>query len=59
MTKTEKLLREAKTICQEVTNRENVSDALLRVVFMRLDEEVQEAAFDGDDDGLAVGCTVH
>ncbi|WP_322998445.1 hypothetical protein [Castellaniella sp.] len=36
-----------------------VSDDLLRVVFMRLGEEVQEAAFDGEEDGPAVSCTVH
>lgn len=58
-TKTESLLEQARAICQRVTDREDVSDDLLRVVFMRLDEEVQEAAYEADDDGPAVGCTVH
>lgn len=43
MTKTELLLRDALAICQRVTDREDVSDDLLRIVFMRLDEEVQAA----------------
>lgn len=58
-TKTESLLEQARAICQRVTDREDVSDDLLRVVFMRLDEEVQEAAFDGEEDGPGIGCTVH
>ncbi|MHA3905172.1 hypothetical protein ACTPOE_16830 [Castellaniella sp. WN] len=58
-TRTEDLLREALAICQRVTDCVEIDQALLRAVFMRLDEEAQEAAYEADDDGPAVGCTVH
>lgn len=58
-TRTEDLLREALAICQRVTDCVEIDQALLRAVFMRLDDEAQEAALEGEEDGLAVGCTVH
>ena len=39
-TKTEALLRQAKAICQAVTDRVDVSDDLLCAVFRRLELEV-------------------
>lgn len=39
-TKTEALLRQAKAICQAVTDRVEVSDELLCAVFRRLELEV-------------------
>lgn len=58
-TKTEDLLREALEICQRVTNCVDVDQALLRAVFMRLDEEAQDAAGELDEGGPMAGCTVH
>lgn len=58
-TKTERLLEEAREICQRVTDRVDVSDDLLRAVFMRLDDEIQEAECESDDDRITAGCTVH
>jgi len=48
-TKTERLLRQAKEICQAVTDRVEVSDDLLCAVFRRLELELDLAADDIDD----------
>lgn len=57
-THTEKMLAEALRICRRVTGRTDVDDALLRVVFMRLDEEGQDLVGDMNE-LLQCGATVH
>lgn len=59
MTKTESLLREALAICQQVTNREEVSDDLLCSIYRSLELEV-DLARERDEDAVdAAGGTVH
>ena len=48
-TKTEALLRQAKAICQAVTDRVDVSDDLLCAVFRRLELEVDLAEGEIED----------
>ncbi len=47
-TETERLLRQAHKICQSVTDRVDVSDALLQSVFDRLCLELEMAGMDDD-----------
>lgn len=57
-THTEKMLAEALRICRRVTGRTDVDDALLRAVFMRLDDEGQDL-LDDMDEILQAGASVH
>lgn len=54
-TKTEALLRQAKEICQAVTDRVDVSDDLLCAVFRRLELEADLAADDIEDAATVAG----
>lgn len=57
-TETQKLLAQAKTICQTITDREDVSDALLLSVFDRLCLELDTKLIDYAD-GLPAPGQIH
>uniref|UniRef100_UPI00334196D0 hypothetical protein n=1 Tax=Castellaniella defragrans TaxID=75697 RepID=UPI00334196D0 len=58
-TKTEALLRRALALCQDVTNRVEVSDDLLCAVFRRLELEADLAADEIADALEQAGWPIH